>query len=64
MILKEYLGKAKRVLYTAGNRKTPSMMREVRLALSDQHQYLGNCPPTPPLIEQQSIDYKLGLMLG
>ena len=64
MILKEYLRKVKRVLYTAGNRKTLSMMREVRLALSDQHQYLGNCPTTPPLIEQQSIDNKLGLMLG
>ena len=31
---------------------------------ADQHQYLGNCPPTPPLTEQQSIDDKLGLMLG
>ena len=26
-------------------------------------QYLGNCPPTPPLMQQQSTD-KLGLMLG
>ena len=31
---------------------------------SDQYQYLGNCPPTPPLTQQQSIDDKLGLMLG
>ena len=31
---------------------------------ADQYQYLGNCPPTPPLTEQQSIDDKLGLMLG
>ena len=23
-----------------------------------------NCPPTPPLTQQQSIDNKLGLMLG
>ena len=31
---------------------------------SDQYQYLGNCPPTPPLTQQQSIDNNLGLMLG
>ena len=30
----------------------------------DQYQYLGNCLPTPPLTQQQSIDNKLGLMLG
>ena len=24
----------------------------------DQYQYLGNCPPTPPLTQQQSIDNK------
>ena len=30
----------------------------------DQYQYLGNCPPTPPLTQQQSTDNKLGLMLG
>ena len=30
---------------------------------SDQYQYLGNCPPTPPLTQQQSIDAKSGLML-
>ena len=30
----------------------------------DQYQYLGNCPPTPPLTKQQSIDNKLRLMLG
>ena len=30
---------------------------------SDQYQYLGNCPPTHPLTQQQSIDNKLGLML-
>ena len=30
----------------------------------DQYQYLGNCPPTPPLTQQQSIDNKLRLMLG
>ena len=25
----------------------------------DQYQYLGSCPPTPPLTQQQSIDNKL-----
>ena len=30
----------------------------------DQYQYLGNCPPTPPLNQQKSIDNNLGLMLG
>ena len=30
----------------------------------DQYHYLGNCPPTPPLTQQQSIDNKLRLMLG
>ena len=30
----------------------------------DQYKYLGNCPPIPPLTQQQSIDNKLGLMLG
>ena len=28
------------------------------------YQYLGNCPPTPPLTQQQSIDNNLGLILG
>ena len=32
--------------------------------LSNQYQYLGNCPPTPPLTQQQSVDNNLGLMLG
>ena len=27
-------------------------------------QYLDNCPPTPPLTQQQPIDDNLGLMLG
>ena len=30
----------------------------------DQYQYLGNCPPTPPLTQRQSINNKLRLMLG
>ena len=34
------------------------------LSERDQYQYLGNCPPTPPLTQRQSIDNKLGLMLG
>ena len=29
-----------------------------------QYQYLGNCPPTSPLTQQQSIDNKSRLMLG
>ena len=36
----------------------------VHIQSLDQYQYLGNCPPTPPLTQQQSIDNKLGLMLG
>ena len=34
------------------------------ISYSDQYQYLGNCPLTPPLTQQKSIDNKLGLMLG
>ena len=34
------------------------------LARLDQYQYVGNRPPTPPLTQQQSIDNKLGWMLG
>ena len=29
----------------------------------DQYQYLTNCPPTPPLTQQQSID-KVNVGLG
>ena len=29
-----------------------------------QAQYLSNCSPTPPLIQQYSPDNKVGLMLG
>ena len=36
----------------------------IAVLLMDQYQYLGNCPPTPPLTHQQSIDNKLGLVLG
>ena len=36
----------------------------VIMKYSDQYQYLGNCPPTPPLTQQQSIDNKFRLMLG
>ena len=32
--------------------------------IGDRYQYLGNCPPTPPLTQQQSIDNKIGFMLG
>ena len=31
---------------------------------TDQYQYLGYRPLTPPLTQQQSIDNKLRLMLG
>ena len=36
----------------------------LKLEYLDQYQYLGNCPPAPPLTQQQSIDNNLGLMLG
>ena len=37
----------------------------VAIKTRDQyHQYLGNCPLTPPLTQQQSIDDNLGLILG
>ena len=36
----------------------------MKFQIWNQYQYLGNCPPTPPLNEQQSIDNNLGLMLG
>ena len=39
-------------------------LRCICIEKPDQYQYLGNCPPTPPLTQQQSIDNKLGLMLG
>ena len=38
--------------------------QSVEFKMWDQYQYLGNCPPTPPLTQQQSIDNNLGLMLG
>ena len=31
------------------------------VVIFDQYQYLGNCPSTPPLTQQQSIDNNLGL---
>ena len=31
---------------------------------TDQYRYLGNCPPTPSLTQQQSIDNKLRLKSG
>ena len=36
----------------------------LKLEFLGQYQYLGNFSPTPPLTQQQSIDNKLGLMLG
>ena len=32
----------------------PLLIRCIEIA--DQYQYLGNCPPTPPLTQQQSIE--------
>ena len=32
---------------------------QISQKLLDQFQYLGNCPPTLPLTQQQSIDNKL-----
>ena len=37
---------------------------KIAIDFRDQYQYLGNCPPTPPLTQQQSIDNNLRLMLG
>ena len=45
------------LLHTCENKK-------FQINFWDQYQYLGNCPPTPPLTQQQSIDDKLRLMLG
>ena len=36
----------------------------VQLNTLDQYQYLGNCPPNPPLTQQELIDNTLGLILG
>ena len=57
------------------DRKFSSLVREgvcvgggggrgvTKVKVWDQYQYLGNCPPTPPLTQQQSIDNNLRLML-
>ena len=50
-------------------RKMSVMMHANKLLLLpililDQYQYLGSCPPTPPLTQQQSIDQKFSFMLG
>ena len=37
------------LLHTCENKK-------FQINFWDQYQYLGNCPPTPPLTQQQSID--------
>ena len=41
-----------------------NILKQIKVEKSDQYQYLGNCPPTHPLTQQQSIDSKLRLMLG
>ena len=38
--------------------------KETSTKVMDQHQYMSNCAPTPPLTQQQSNDNKLGPMLG
>ena len=38
-------------------------MERVNINVLDQYQHLDNCPPTPPLTQQQSIDNKFRLML-
>ena len=44
------------LLHTCENKK-------FQINFWDQYQYLGNCPPTPPLT-RQSIEENLRLMLG
>ena len=34
-----------------------SLIFVISIDLLDQYQYLGNCPPTPPLAQQQSMDH-------
>ena len=53
-----------KLLYTVNNRIRYCYSTLFCKGSADQFQYLGNCPPTPPLTQQQSIDNKLGLMLG
>ena len=43
---------------------TANFSRRLVILTWDKYQYLDNCPPTPPLTQQQSTDNKLGLMLG
>ena len=53
-----------KLLYTVNNRIRYCYSTLFCKGSADQFQYLRNCPPTPPLTQQQSIDNKLGLMLG
>ena len=53
----------KRTSCVFGDPRTSQLCLSLPFA-SDQYQYLGNCPPTPPLTQQRSIDNKLRLMLG
>ena len=43
---------------------TNNRQRQDAVNLLDQCQYLSNCAPTPPLVQQQSADNRLRLMLG
>ena len=59
-------------IWVNANYMSTALQKELRhcpvwlpyINLLDQYQYLGNCPPTPPLIQQQSIENKLRLTLG
>ena len=52
------------VLYKLPHERMADVKTNSFITLSDQYQYLDNCPPNPPLTQQQSIDNKLRLMLG
>ena len=53
-----------RYFVSSFNSDKGSMLKKSVLETWDQYQYLGNCSPTPPLTQQQSIDNKLRLMLS
>ena len=54
--INSYVGK----LFTSSHQELPKEM----IKNNGSIQYLDNCPPTPPLTQQQSTDNNLGLMLG
>ena len=54
----------RKILFHSEGNESTSLEVKMENEIWDQYQYLGNCPPTLPLTWQQSIDNKLGLMLG